>query len=123
MPLKEMNITAMYFTDLKTGEKFELTSPNIVDCTIEEPKENKLIHFRDYSEPITFTCENTYVDLSTVFTNNWRKRYGKNPLPYRKLFKYNKGYALVIYNRQRKYVRDRYMFDEWKKKKGIVDVR
>lgn len=56
MPLKEMNITAMYFTDLKTGEKFELTSPNIVDCTIEEPKENKLIHFRDYSEPITFTC-------------------------------------------------------------------
>ena len=123
MPPKVMNISAIYFTDSKTGEMFELTSPSIVDCTIEEPKENKLIHFRDYNEPTTFTCENTYVDLSTVFTNNWRKRYGKNPLPYRKLFKYNKGYALVIYNRQRKHVKDRYTFDEWKKKKGIVDVR
>lgn len=119
MPPKEMNVSTIYFTDLKTGEKFELTSPSIIDYTIEKPKENKLIHFRDYSEPITFTCENTYIDLSILFTNNWRRRHGKNPLPYRKLFKHNKGYALVIYNRQRKYVRDRYTFDKWKVKKGI----
>ena len=118
----------MWFTDTKTGEKFELNEFPTVKSSIEpvvneEDKGEVVLHFdKEYWEkPITFTCENTYVDLSTIFTNNWRRRHGKNPLPYRKLFKYNKGYALVIYNKQRKYAKDKYTFDEWKKKKGIMD--
>ena len=42
MPPKEMNVSAIYFTDLKTGEKFELTSPSVIDYVIEKPKENKI---------------------------------------------------------------------------------
>lgn len=122
-----MNISAIWFTDTKTGEKFKLNGLPTIESTIEpvvdeEDKGEVVWNFnKEYWEkPISFTCENTYVDLSTIFTNNWRRRHGKNLLHYRKLFKYNKGYALVIYNKQRKYIRDKYTFEEWKEMKGIT---
>lgn len=92
-----------------------------INPSIDEENNKKILHFdKDYwNKPMTITFENAYWDLNVLCTNNWRKMHGKNLLPYRKLFKLNHKYALTIYNKQRKYIRDRYTFEEWRKMKGI----
>lgn len=127
MPPKDINILSIWFTDTKTGERFELNGFPTIESTIEpvvnEEDKGEVVYRFDkeyWEKPITFACNDVYADFSRIFTNNWRRRRGKNPLPYRKLFKYNKRYALVIYQKQRKYIQDKYTFDEWKRKKGIV---
>ena len=119
--------SSSWITNIETSEKFELnrliTIDSDVESLVDEENKGKVTwHFNKgyWGKPITFICKEAYWDLSTVFTNNRRRMYGKHTLPYRKLFKYNKGYALVIFNKQRKYVRDRYTFEEWKKKNKVA---
>lgn len=129
MPPKDTNISPIWFTNTETGESFKINELSKIELTIEpvtdeEDNDKVVFHYdREYGDkPITFTFEKSYVDLSVIISNNYLRRHGRKPLPYRKLSKCNKDrYALTIYNKQRKYVRDRYTFDEWKKKKGIID--
>lgn len=121
--------------------KFEFDNPiikiddltfNLSACTIstegipfteEDPDySNKKYVFR-FQEPVIFECKCGFFDLRLL--NNlsggflgfpkktrWRQLYKQNPAKY----------ALVIYNKKRKYEKDKMSFEEFRKKKGIVNV-
>ena len=129
MPTKE--IGTIYFKSLETGEEFKVGKLSEIKVSIkpddcQEDKDNNIHSFNTgyWNKRGELVVDDLYWDLRYIFPsmrNNSRKMHGKRPLPYRELFKHNpKKYALIIYNSQRKYIRDKYTFEEWKTKKGIV---
>lgn len=122
--MEEKEISSFWITNLETGETTKAKKGSVIETTIAQPvyEQSKLVyHFNKeyWDKPMTITLKNAYWDLSRVHTNNWRRMHGMNPLPYRKMFKHDAKYALTIYNKQRKYIRDRYTFEDWRKMKGI----
>lgn len=128
MPTKE--IGTICFNNLETGEKLKIGKLSEIKVSIEpdgyKEDKNNIIHSFNtsyWNKSASLIVDDFYWDLRYIFPsmrNNSRKMHGKRPLPYRELFKHNpKKYALTIYNSQRKYIRDKYTFEEWKIKKGI----
>lgn len=128
MLFNNVNIETVWLVNQNTGKKYALSGLSEIELEstsgIGEEDNSRAIYYYNeeyWNAAKTFTFEDVYIDSSVILTNNWRKQHGKNMLPYRKLFNHNKKYALTIYNKKRKYIRDRYTFDEWKEKRGITD--
>lgn len=114
-----MNYENLYLKDLIINNLIsigEIKNPVIKADEIN----TKYCKFEDIFAEHTVTLQNSYLDFGLILRNNWIKRRKGKVMRWRKLFHLNpQKYALTMYNKQRKYIRDKYSFTEWCKLKGI----
>lgn len=121
--------------------KFEFDNPiikmddltfNLSSCTIsveeipfteEDPENSNEKYVFRFLEPVTFECESSIFDIRLL--NNLSGNYLNFPSKtrWRQLYKQNPAkYSLTIYNKKRKHEKNKMSFQEFCKKKGIVNV-